>query len=135
MPPDAVQVFENTTELGEDRVPASAPSHEFLADLGNHLNIGEHQKPSVFTEACNDLCRFGYDHPDVVGTTSVLQSLLSALSYKPDHDDEDTGVTQPLSGLSCACYRFHGKLCYHIRSIAHLVLKHNIASLRLQSSD
>lgn len=96
MPLDPAEVFENTTELGEDRVPAPAPTQEFLRDLRSHLFIREHQKPSVFTEACNDLCRFGYDHPDIVGTTGVLESLFSALKYKPDHDDEDEGVPRAL---------------------------------------
>ena len=92
MPPEALEVYENTTELGEDRVPAPAPSVEFLADLGNHLSISQHSTPSIFTEACGDLCRFGYDHPDVVGTASVLESLFLALKYKPDSDDEDEGT-------------------------------------------
>lgn len=92
-PPNAGdEVFENTTELGEDRVPVPAPSADFLRDLGNHLNVSAHHKLSVFTEACNDLCRFGYDHPDVVGTATVLETLFSALRYKPEHDDADEGV-------------------------------------------
>lgn len=98
--PSEAHVYENTTELGEDRVPAPAPSVEFLADLGNHLNISQHATPPVFTEACNDLCRFGYDHPDVVGTVSVLESLFMALKYRPDNDDEDEGMCKSCKGLN-----------------------------------
>lgn len=98
--PSEAHIYENTTELGEDRVPAPAPSVEFLADLGNHLNISQHATPPVFTEACNDLCRFGYDHPDVVGTGSVLESLFMALKYRPDNDDEDEGVLKvPIAAI------------------------------------
>lgn len=64
---------------------------EFLTELADHIDVNEHHKPSVFTQACNDLCRFGFDHPDVFGTAKVLDCLFRALKYKPDHDDEDEG--------------------------------------------
>jgi hypothetical protein len=93
MPADTSgEVFETVTELGEERVAVPAPPADVLSELPGGLNITDHNKPSVFIEACNEVCRLGFDHSGLVGTDAVLRHLFAALRYQADDDDDGSGT-------------------------------------------
>eukprot|EP00892_Ulva_mutabilis_P006143 jgi/Ulvmu1/3900/UM018_0122.1 len=74
--------FETVTQLGQERGEVQAPTREQLSDVFQGVDIYEHKKPSVFAQACKDICRLGYDHSGEVASGAVLTCLGQALGFE-----------------------------------------------------
>lgn len=78
----AEQTHETITQLGQERGEVQAPTREQLSDISHGVDITDHRKPSVFIQACKDICRIGYDHSSELGHPGLLSSLIRALGYE-----------------------------------------------------
>lgn len=67
-----------TCEIGEDRIPESAPLPSTLIDIQKALS--QVSKKDSFISACQQVTRYSFDHPGAVGTLENTKNLFSALS-------------------------------------------------------
>lgn len=85
------ETFESVTQLGQERGEVQAPTRDQVVEIVQGVDISDHKRPSVFIQACKDICKIGYDHASELASDSVLSCLIRALEYETC----DSGGTAP----------------------------------------